>query len=612
MDSRTSNRTRTSIRALQIIMLGLCFVVLGRVFYLQIIQYETYSVLGEENSIRQEYVNPSRGLIFDRNGELLVDNEPIFTITITPANFDRENISLLAELLSVEDSIIVQRVDEAQRYSWYRTSPLLTDVDFNTFSLIQENLWQLSGIGHQIGSKRNYPADVNSSHIFGYLREANRQEYESSDDLRLGDKIGKSGLELIYEDELRGDLGVEFQRVNALGQSLGLYDGERTGRNPLQGDNIYTTIDLELQELAEELMRGKSGAIVAMNPNNGEILALVSSPQYDVSRLAGRLDRDYWIDINSDTTRPLYNRAISSRQPPGSTFKPLMGMIGLHLGHVTEETIIANRGGYTRGRLYKDIAPLGDYDLESAIAYSSNTYFYALMDKIGSSGELNIWHDLVSEFGLGVPNPIDLPSANQGIVPDSAFLDRWFGVRQWGLGDLINLGIGQGVLSVSPLQIAQMTSSIANGGYKIEPHIVHSVESSDGSVRITPINNERIEWVKDEYLDIVKRGMRRVVEEGSGRFYAKTDLIDIAGKTGTAQNPHGFSHGWFTSFSPVENPQIVVTVFLENAGFASTSAAPIAALLHEKYNTGELNRNYVYNYVMNWVPKEDDSQREAE
>ncbi len=609
MDSRSSNRTRTSIRALQFIILGLCLVVLGRVFYLQIIQYDTYSVLGEENSIRQEYVSPSRGLIFDRNGVLLVDNEPIFTITVTPSKFDRDNIPLLADLMNVSDSVITERVNEAQRYSWYRNSPLLTDVDFETFSRVQENIWQLSGIGHEIGSKRHYPTELKASHLFGYLREADRQEYEASDDLRLGDKIGKSGLELVYENNLRGDLGVEFLRVNAYGQTIGEYEGERAGQNPQQGDNIITTIDADLQAYAEELMHGKSGAVIAMNPNNGEILALVSSPNYDVNRLAGRLDRDYWVEINTDTTRPLYNRAISSRQPPGSTFKPLMGMIGLHLGHVTEETIIANRGGYQRGRLYRDIAPLGDYDLERAIAYSSNTYFYALMDKIASNGQLNQWHDLVQEFGLGVPSAIDLPSANQGIVPDSAFMDRWFGKRQWGLGDLINLGIGQGVLSVSPLQIAQMTSSIANGGYKIQPHIVHSIQSSSGTFEYTPIQHEPIDWVKEEYLEIVRNGMRRVVEEGSGRFYAKTDKVAIAGKTGTAQNPHGYSHGWFTSFAPFDDPQIVITVFLENAGFASTSAAPIAALLHEKYLTGEVSRNYVYNYVMNWVPKEDNSQR---
>ncbi len=593
-------------------MVGLCLVVLSRVFYLQIIQYETYASLGEENSIRQEFVSPARGLIYDRYGTLIVDNEPIFSITVTPSNFDEGKIPLLASLLQVPDSVIGIRIDEAQRYSWYRTSPLLTDVDFETFSLIQENIWQLPGIGHQIESKRHYPTDMIASHIFGYLREADRQDYEKSEDLRLGDKIGKSGLEMIYENSLRGDLGVEFLKVNAYGQSLGNYEGERSGRNPVQGANIITTIDAELQAFVEDLMQDKIGAVVAMDPNTGEILSLVSSPHYDVTRLAGRLDRDYWVQINSDTTRPLFNRAISSRQPPGSTFKPLMGIIGLHLGYVTPETEIKNTGGYRRGRLYRDIAPLGDYDLEKAITYSSNTYFYALMDRMSTQGDFNNWSNLVKDFGLGVPNGIDLPSSTTGIIPDSSYMDRRFGRRQWGLGDLINLGIGQGVISVSPLQVAQMTSSIANGGFRIKPHLVHSTQESDGTVRYTPTVHEKISWVKDEYLEVVKSGMKGVVQEGSGRLYAKTEIIDLAGKTGTAENPHGFSHGWFTSFAPYDNPEIVVTVFLENAGFASTSAAPIASLVLEKYLTREINRPYTYNYVKNWVPKEDNSQEVAE
>lgn len=604
----TPNRTKTSIRVLQIIIFTLTAIVFGRIFFLQIIQFETYSIIGEKNSIRHKYVSPARGLIYDRNRVLLVDNEPIFTITITPANFKKETIPLLAELLEVEDSIITHRVNQAQKYSWYRTSPLLKDVNFNSFTNVQENLWRLTGIGHEIGSKRNYPSKVNASHIFGYLREADKKEYEASSDLRLGDKIGKSGLELIYENNLRGNLGTEFLKVNALGQSLGIFEGERSGTNPVQGDNLITTIDAELQAFAEELMVGKTGAIVAMNPNNGEILALVNSPNYTVDKLAGRIDRGYWADINSDSTRPLFNRAISSRQPPGSTFKPLMGMIGLHLGYVTPETIIPNIGGYRRGRLYKDIAPLGDYDLETAIAYSSNTYFYSLMDKIGSNGQLNDWHHLIEQIGVSNDRTVDLPSVTKGIIPDSTYFNQRFGFRKWGIGDLINLGIGQGVLSFSPLQIAQITSSIANGGYRINPHIVHSIEKSDGTISEIPIFYEKIKWMKDDYLNVVTKGMRRVVEEGSARYWVKNDIIDIAGKTGTAQNSKGFSHGWFTSFSPIDEPEIVITVFLENAGFASSSAAPIATLLHEKYYTGTVNRSNIYDYVKNWVPKEDNSE----
>jgi len=470
--SNSSNRIRTSILALQVIMVLLCLVVLGRVFYLQIVQYDVYDELGEKNSIRQEYVDPARGLIYDRNMKLLVDNQPIYSITITPVNFEDENIPLLAQLLEEPDSLINVLVNDAKRYSRFRTSKLISDIDFKAFSLIQENLWQLPGIGHQIDSKRNYPAEMTGSHIFGYLREADESDYQSNESIRLGDKIGKSGLELIYEEDLKGDLGINYLKVNALGQSLGRFNDEKNSIAPVQGDNIITTIDADLQAFAEKLMKGKSGGIVAMNPNNGEILALVSSPEYEVRKLAGRIDKEYWQFINSDSTRPLYNRAISSRQPPGSTFKPLMGIIGLHLGIVTPQTEIYNSGYYIRGRAYKDLADPGLYNMESAIAHSSNTYFFSVMDKIATTGQLNAWSKLAKDFGLGVPNDVDLPSANRGILPDSTYLDRRFGKKKWGLGDVLNFGIGQGLVSASPLQIAQMTSSIVNGGYKIDPHLL--------------------------------------------------------------------------------------------------------------------------------------------
>jgi len=588
-------------------MILISVIILGRVFYLQIVQYEVYDELGEKNSIRQEYVDAARGLIYDRNGTLLVDNQPIYSITITPINFDDENIPLLSNLLGEPDSLVNLLVNDAKKYSQFRTSKLITDIDFKAFSLIQENLWQLPGIGHQIDSKRNYPTNMVGSHIFGYLREANESDYRGTESTRLGDKIGKSGLELIYQDNLKGDLGINYLKVNALGQSLGNFTEQKTTKPPVQGDNVITTIDADLQTLAEKLMKGKSGAIVAMNPTTGAILAMVSSPEYEIRKLAGRIDKEYWQFINSDSTRPLYNRAISSRQPPGSTFKPLMGIIGLHLGIITPETEIYNTGQYIRGRAYKDLADPGNYNLEKAITFSSNTYFLSLMDKIAVSGQLNNWSKLAKDFGLGVPNKIDLPSANRGILPDSAYLDQRFGKRKWGLGDVLNFGIGQGLVSASPLQIAQMTSSIVNGGYTIEPHLVYATQKASGAIEQKEIVHNKIEWVKDEYLNTVKKGMRRVVLEGSGRFYANLDSIAVGGKTGTAQNPHGLDHGWFTSFAPFNNPEIVVTAFVENSGFASISAAPIASLIIEQYLTGEIKRNYVYNYVLNFKPREEDT-----
>ncbi|MFA5668496.1 MAG: penicillin-binding protein 2 [Balneolaceae bacterium] len=603
MKRYNANRTRTSIIVLQAFIAGLCLIVIGRIFYLQIIDYKTYEELGDRNSIRQEYIEPARGLIYDRNHKLIVDNQPTYSLTITPSNFDEQNIPLLAQLLNVPDSLIISRVKEARRYSWYRTSRLITDIDFMTFSAIEENIWRLPGVGHQIDSKRNYPAQMIGSHIFGYLREASESDYANSATIRLGDKIGKSGLELVYEDSLKGKLGVNYLKVNAFGQSLGNYTKERSAVPPIQGSNLITTIDSDLQYFAEQLMVGKSGGLIAMNPNTGEILALVSSPEYEVSRLAGRIDSEYWHSINTDSTKPLFNRAISSRQPPGSTIKPLMGMIGLDLGIVTPKTEIYNSGAYMRGRAYNDLADIGNYNLEKAIAYSSNTYFLALMDRIAMAGKLNEWSERVKDFGLGVPNAIDLPSANMGIVPDSTYLDTRFGVKKWSLGDVLNLGIGQGLVSSSPLQIAQMTSSIANGGYRIAPHLIMATEEPNGTINRTKIVHEKIEWVKDIYIETVKKGMRRVVLEGSGRFYGNVPGIEVAGKTGTAQNPFGQDHGWFTSFAPLDDPQIVVTVFLENSGFGSISAAPVASLIIEKHLTGEIKRNHVYNYVLNFVPR---------
>ena len=341
-------RTRISIRVMQILFGMLCLVVLGRVFFLQVIEHEQYSLQGERNSIRQEIIPPPRGLIFDNRGELLVDNVPIFTLTINPANYDTSNNSLVADLLEIDVSIIRDQVSKARNYSWYRSSPLISDVDFEHFSVIQQNLWRLPGIGHQLESKRNYTQKVNASHILGYLREADREDFNSNKNIHLGDKIGKSGLELIYQERLRGESGVEFKRVNAYGQTLGSFDLSSERKNAIEGANLISTINSDLQAFAEDLLINKTGAIIVMNPNNGAILTMASSPNYDVDRLAGRLDQAYWAEINSDTTRPLYNRAISSRQPPGSTFKPLMGIIGLEEGLITPKTIIKNRQNPSR------------------------------------------------------------------------------------------------------------------------------------------------------------------------------------------------------------------------------------------------------------------------
>lgn len=606
---KDSRRLRRSLRVIQIIVALLLMIYMGRLFQLQVLEYDTYNPISQRNSVRQEVINPSRGLILDRNGQILVENAPVYSIYVTPSLFDTSKVPLLAKLMQVSDSLVNVRLNEARRYSFLRSSRMFSEVEFDIFSRIEENIWRLPGITHQIESKRVYPAGVRASHTLGYLREITQREFRESNVYRLGDKSGRSGLEQAYEPILRGESGREFRRVNAYGQGIGSYNDGELDVMPRKGDNLHTTLDLELQRLAEKLMVNKAGGLVALDPNNGEILAIVSSPDFDISRLSGRLDRDYWAEINTDTLRPLFNRAISSREPPGSTFKPIMGLVGLRLGLITPETVVHCNGGYFRGRLYRCTARHGNQNLEQAVMNSCNTYFFSLMNRIVLQFGINDWHAMLQRVGFGRVNHIDLPSEGTGILPDSTIMDRFLGRNRWGLGDQINLGVGQGLVSASPLQVAVSTAHIANGGYWVQPHIVRAVEHEDGEVEMTTPSKTRIEWIRDRDLEPIRRGMRRAVLEGSGRFYANPSNVPTAGKTGTAQNPRGRDHGWFVGYAPYDDPKIVVAVIIENGGFGSVSAAPIASLLMEQYLTGEIRRPRLVQDMLNFVPRSSDVAR---
>ena len=594
-------------------MLIVCLIVLGRIYQLQILEYDTYSPLSRENSLQKQDISPARGLIYDRNGDILVENNPMYTITVTPSKFNDSKIPLLARLTGRADSVIQKKVNEARNYSWQKPSRLLTEVEFEIFSLIEENIWRLPGIGHKIESKRHYPRDIRGSHIFGYLREISEKKYNAykeRDEYKLGDKIGRHGLEQVYENYLHGERGVEFERVNAYGQPLGSYKDKTMNQPPVKGFDLLTTLDIDLQKLAEKLLEGKKGGLVAMDPNDGSILALASSPTFNIRKLSGRLDSDYWQKINADTATPLYNRAIMSRQPPGSTFKPVMALIGQELDLISPETVIHCNGGYYKGRMYHCTTTHGDQTLVEAIQNSCNTYFFSLMNKVATQSNVDKWHSFVNDFGLGVKNNIDLPGESRGIIPDSTYLNNTFGKNKWGIGDLINLGVGQGLVSTSPLQMAGVASIMANGGYRVQPHLVRGIRDNAGQIAETSTPREKIEWISDQELDTVRQGMRRVVTDGSGRWYADVKGLDIAGKTGTSQNPHGQDHSWFISFAPMDNPRIAIAVLVENAGYGSVAAAPIASLIIEKYLKGEIERQWVYERMLKFEPKpvEEDEQ----
>lgn len=598
-------RNRTSIRVLIGIVLLVGVIILGRLYQLQVLEYETYGPLSRENSIRQESVHAARGIIYDRKGNIISDNEPVYTITITPANFDKKKIPLLAELLGMPEEELAVLVKKAQSYSWQRSSKLVPEVNFEVFSKVEEHIWELPGIGHRIESKRVYPTSIKASHVLGYLREISEAQYQKSTRYRLGDKAGATGIEYKFEDYLRGELGTRFVRINAYGQSLGAYENGRLDVNPISGANIKTTLDSDLQKLAEELMANKIGGLVALDPRNGAIRAMVSAPFYDLNKLAGKIDNEYWAQINADTTKPLFNRAISAMQPPGSTFKPLMGLIGLKLGAITPQTTVYCNGAYVKGREYKCTGRHGEQNLILAIQNSCNTYFFSLMNRIGLQYGLNVWSKLVRDFSLGSQTGVDLPNEAKGIIPDSAYFDRVFGKNQWGIGDVINLGVGQGAIGATPLQMATMVAMIANEGRKIIPHVVEAVYTPTDTLYKAPEISQKIDWFTQEQIDLIQAGMRKVVTDGSARWYGNIKQVEIAGKTGTAQNPHGRDHAWFVCYAPLDKPELAIAVLVENAGFGSTSALPIASLLMEQYFTGKIQRRWVYERMINFVPKDE-------
>lgn len=588
---------------LQVMVFLIFMVFFGRLIQLQILDHDIYNPISERNSIRQEVINPARGLVYDRHGNLIISNEPTFTITITPLNFDRSTIPLLAELTQTDEETIERAVTAARSFSLHRASRLLQDVSFEVFSNVQENLWRLPGIDHLVEGKRSYPSGARFSHTLGYLSEVTRAELEASGDYRLGDQIGRMGIERRYESDLRGTSGTRFITVNALGRTLGSFDNGNLDIFPEKGSDLHTTLDVELQKLAEKLLVGKTGGVVALDPRTGGILAIASAPDYDNSRLAGRIDRDYWVQISSDSLTPLFNRSIATVQPPGSTLKPLTGLMGLQMGIITPQTTIYCPGGYQRGRFYRCLRQHGNQTIEDAIETSCNTFFYALMDRMMSRHGLNLWAEMKKSTGLGRRNNIDLTGENAGLIPDSTYFNRVFGERRWGLGDLISLGIGQGAMGASPLQMAVSTASIANGGYLVQPHLVHTVVHPDGKVEHISPSIERINWIRNDHLMTIQRGMRRAVLYGGGRFYANLPDVSVAGKTGTAQNPHGQNHGWYIAYAPAEDPQIVIAVLLEGAGFGSVSASPIAGLMFEQYFYGEIRRQRVLDHVLNFVPE---------
>ena len=576
-------------RAMYIIITLIFLLYLGRLYQLQLIYRDEYGKKSEENSIRTIPREPVRGTIFDRNGTLVVDNRPAFSVTIMPFEFDRKNINYLAQLLSLDPEFVSDRLKKGETYSRFAPIKIKRDIDFKTLAALEENRGRLPGVDYQVESKRFYTTNAHASHVLGYTKEISEAQIKIlGEDYAPGDVVGSSGLEADYETTLRGRKGAALTVVNVRGQVIGRFEGGKSDVQAVQGDNLLLSMDFGLQAFAESLMTGRRGAVVAVDPNDGGVLALVSMPDYDLSLFSGVTTPELWRSLNEDEASPLFNRATLTRYPPGSTFKMVLAVAALESGTITPSWRVTCTGAFRYGnKVFKDLHVHGSVDLIEAIQRSCNVYFYQLMLKTG----LDPWSHYGAEFGFGRLTGIDIFEENPGILPTQAYMDRRYGKSGWTRGFLPSFGIGQGDVGVTPLQMALYAAALATKGEYNEPHVVHAVVRSNPHSTDTVAPSLRMINVSDATWSAVREGMRRVVEEPGGTGgMARVKGIQSGGKTGTAQNPHGPDHAWYIGFAPFDHPKIAIAVLVENAGFGGSVAAPIAGQCIERYLYGRLIR----------------------
>ncbi|MEX1140293.1 MAG: penicillin-binding protein 2 [Bacteroidota bacterium] len=576
-------------RVLTLIVIGIVGLLFVRLYQLQMLYNIELGKKSTENTLRAIVRDPIRGYIFDRHGALVVDVGPSYSVTVTPAEFDKNSLALLSSLLSLEGRAIEDRIEKGRAYSKFSPTRIKRDIDFTALSALEENLYLLPGVGYQIDSKRYYPTKASATHLLGYCKEiTDAQLVKLGDYYKLGDLIGSSGLEASYETMLRGQKGFEFLAVNARGKVIGSFEEGRNDISPKEGFDLILSLDAGLQAFAESLMTNYRGAIVAIDPSNGGILALVSKPDFDPAVFSGVTPPDVWARLNTDTSKPLFNRASMTRYPPGSTYKMVLAAAALEEGIIDENYRFTCHGAYRFGnRTFKDLSVHGSTNVIEAIQRSCNVFFYQLIHKVG----LEKWAEYGKRFGFGQTTGVDIGEEIIGLVPNGEYYDRVYGKGRWTQGYLVSLAVGQGELGVSPLQMAVYAAALANGGTLHQPHAVQSIRNKLTN-RIDQFQHRaRPVGLSVETMALVREGMRRVVSEprGTGSAARIPDVM-VSGKTGTAENPHGDDHAWFVGFAPFEAPTIAVAVMLENAGSGGSRAAPIAGLVMEKYIHGEIKR----------------------
>ena len=566
-----------------------------RLAFLQLSDGE-YKKSADNNAFFNNVIFPARGVIYDRNGELLVFNQPAYDVMVVMRevhNLDTldfcKTLGMTKEQFDERMNLIKDR-NKNPGYSPYTPQLFMNQISSQEFSILQEKLFRFHGFNVRERTIRRYATDY-CAHVLGDVAEVSQKEVDNDDYYNPGDYIGKQGVERSYEPELRGIKGVEVLLRDARGRIQGHYQNGKFDRKPVPGKNITLSIDAKLQALGERLMEGKMGAIVAIEPKTGEILCMVSSPSYDPHRMEGKQRGAQMMEMQRDPMKPMLNRAISGTYPPGSTFKTSQALTFLQEGIITPSTAYpCYRGFVTHGMRVGCHGHGSPLPLIPAIATSCNGYFcWGLYHMLNNRTNyktiqeaMTTWKNYMVSMGFGYKLGVDLPGEARGMIPNAEYYDRRLG--KWNALGVISIAIGQGEVTLSPLQIANLGATIANRGYYITPHVVKAIE--DGQIADS-LKVKHYTKVKKENYELVVEGMRKAVLGGTCRS-ANTTMYEVCGKTGTAQN-RGKDHSAFMGFAPKDDPQIAIAVYVENGGFGATFGVPIGALMMEQYIKGELS-----------------------
>lgn len=563
-------------------------VFIGRLMQLQLID-DQWKVKAAEMTERKVTIYPSRGLIYDRNGKLMVSNKAVYDLMILPRAVKELDTIAFLDLLNISLEDFEERYERAVNWpnARYRPSVFIKQIPPEEYALITEQLYKYPGFYGQPRTLRDYPSGV-GAHVLGDIGEVSSNELEKNTYYKSGDYIGKSGIEKVYEEELRGKRGSRFVLVDVLNNTKGSYAEGKFDTVAVAGTPLYSSLDMELQDYAERLMANKRGSVVAIEPATGEILTLVSSPTFDPNLLVGRnRGRNYNL-LKNDSLSPLFNRAIKGTYRPGSIFKMVQALIALETGEITPRTRIrCNRSliGCHGSHSYDD--------LEGAIIHSCNPYFRGVLRRMVQPGDisnrfeeshigLGKWKERILNFGFGTDLDTDIPGSKTGNIPGPAYYDRIYGEKRWAFSTIYSISIGEGELLITPIQMANLAAIIANRGFFVPPHVIKGI----GDPKNIPAayQEKRFVGVDPEHFDVVVNAMHKVVSQAGGTARrARIPGIEVCGKTGTVQNDPLPDHSVFIAFAPKDDPKIALSVYVESAGFGGTWAAPIASLLIEKY-----------------------------